>query len=79
MSGENNRPEPIHLKEEELLGKLPEKIGNVTLNYQYYPGEDLYSDGSIEDELLDIPRYLFQLRLLNVIRLFLSKEHALRY
>lgn len=54
MSGENNRPEPIHLKEEELLGKLPEKIGNVTLNYQYYPGEDLYSDGAIEDELLEI-------------------------
>ena len=54
MSGENNRPEPIHLKEEELLGKLPEKIGNVTLNYQYYPGEDLYSDGTIEDELLEI-------------------------
>lgn len=54
MSGENKRPEPIHLKEEELLGKLPEKIGNVTLNYQYYPGEDLYSDGNIEDEILEI-------------------------
>ena len=54
MSGENKRLEPIHLKEEELLGKLPEKIGNVTLNYQYYPGEDLYSDGNIEDEILEI-------------------------
>lgn len=29
-------------------------IGNVKLNYQYYPGMDLYSDGTIEDELLEI-------------------------
>jgi SAM-dependent methyltransferase len=33
-----------------------EKIGNVTLDYSHYPGEDLYSDGSIEDELLQITR-----------------------
>lgn len=31
-----------------------EKIGGVTLNYQYYEGEDLYSDGPIEDQLLEI-------------------------
>jgi len=30
------------------------QIGNVTLNYQYYDGADLYSDGAIEDELLAI-------------------------
>ncbi len=54
MSEENKRPAPIHLKEEELLKKLPEKIGNVTLNYQFYPGKDLYSDGAIEDEILAI-------------------------
>ena len=54
MSKEMKRPAPIHLKEEELLKKLPEKIGNVTLDYQYYPGEDLYSDGVIEDEILAI-------------------------
>lgn len=54
MSGEIKRPAPIHLKEEELLKKLPEKIGNVVLDYQYYPGEDLYSDGAIEDEILTI-------------------------
>ncbi len=54
MSGEIKRPAPIHLKEEELIGKLPEKIGNVTLDYKYYKGEDLYSDGIIEDEILSI-------------------------
>lgn len=31
-----------------------EKIGNVTLDYTYYPGEDFYSDGKIEDEMLEI-------------------------
>lgn len=31
-----------------------EKIENVTLNYKYYSGEDLYSDGDIEDRLLEI-------------------------
>lgn len=33
-----------------------EKIGNVILNLNYYKGEDKYSDGSIEDEMLDIIR-----------------------
>ncbi len=31
-----------------------EKIGGVRLNLTDYPGKDLYSDGVIEDELLDI-------------------------
>lgn len=31
-----------------------EHIGNVVLNYNYYSGVDLYSDGEVEDELLDI-------------------------
>lgn len=31
-----------------------EKVGNVTLNLNYYSGEDLYSEGTNEDELLDI-------------------------
>ena len=56
MKEESKRPAPIHLKEGDLLVKLPEKIGNVTLNYDYYPGEDLYSDGAIEDEILQIVR-----------------------
>lgn len=33
-----------------------ESIGKVTLNYQYYKGTDQYSDGDIEDTLLDIVR-----------------------
>ena len=31
-----------------------EKIGQVVLNYDYYSGTDLYSDGTIEDTLLEI-------------------------
>lgn len=31
-----------------------EKIGNVQLDLAYYPGEDFYCDGTVEDELLDI-------------------------
>ena len=54
MSKETGRPAPIHLKEEELLRRLPDKIGKVSLNYDFYPGEDLYSDGQIEDEILAI-------------------------
>ncbi len=30
------------------------KIGSVTLNFKHYSGVDLYSDGSIENDLLDI-------------------------
>ena len=30
------------------------KIGNVTLNFKHYAGVDLYSDGAIENDLLDI-------------------------
>lgn len=41
-----------------------EKIGEVTLDLSYYAGEDLYSDGDIEDEMLDIamnhPKECFQ-------------------
>lgn len=54
MDRESGRPTPIHLKEEELIGRLPEKIGKVSLNYDFYPGEDFYSDGQIEDEILEI-------------------------
>lgn len=31
-----------------------EKIGNITLDLTYYPGEDFYCDGAVEDELLEI-------------------------
>lgn len=33
-----------------------EKIGGVTLDYTWYPGENLYSDGDVEEELLQIAR-----------------------
>lgn len=33
---------------------MKEQIGNVVLNYMYYSGTDLYSDGQVEDELLKI-------------------------
>ncbi|MBD5548968.1 MAG: class I SAM-dependent methyltransferase [Lachnospiraceae bacterium] len=54
MSEKKSRPTPIYLKEEELLRGLPERIGRVSLDYSCYPGEDLYSDGNIEDEILAI-------------------------
>ncbi len=54
MSWGDDRPKPIHLREEELTKRLPEQIGNVSLYYKHYAGEDLYSDGKIEDELLSI-------------------------
>ena len=31
-----------------------EMIGKVIMNYKHYTGQDLYSDGAVEDELLDI-------------------------
>lgn len=33
---------------------MTEEIGKVRLDYSKYPGEDLYCDGAVEDELLDI-------------------------
>lgn len=43
---------------------MVEKIGKVTLDFSDYSGEDLYSDGEVEDELLqvvkDFPEAAFQ-------------------
>lgn len=33
---------------------MNEKIGNIYINYDYYKGTDLYSDGAVENELLEI-------------------------
>lgn len=33
---------------------MTEKIGEVSLNLDYYEGQDLYSDGDVEEELLEI-------------------------
>ncbi|MBU5481066.1 methyltransferase [Blautia sp. MSJ-19] len=35
---------------------MTEKIGQVILDDTYYPGQDLYTDGAIEDEMLEIAR-----------------------
>ena len=37
----------------DISGKK-EYIGKVLLDYSLYPGEDLYSDGDVEDELLAV-------------------------
>lgn len=33
---------------------MTEQIGNVTLDYTFYQGQDQYSDGDIEDEILEL-------------------------
>lgn len=35
---------------------MQEKIGNVVLQMQYYPGQDFYTDGEIEDYMLEIAK-----------------------
>lgn len=35
---------------------MQEKVGNVYINYEYYRGLDLYSDGDVEEELLELVR-----------------------
>ena len=37
---------------------MKEMVGKVTLDLTYYPGEDFYSDGTIEDEILTIYKIL---------------------
>lgn len=37
-----------------MEAKNKEVIGNITLNLDYYSGEDLYSEGAAEDVLLDL-------------------------
>lgn len=39
---------------------MNENIGAVFVNYDYYQGEDLYSDGDIEEELLEIVKKIPQ-------------------
>jgi precorrin-6B methylase 2 len=34
-----------------------EKIGNVILDYSKYNGEDVYSDGAVEDEILELVKH----------------------
>lgn len=54
MSEQTKKQKPVHLSQEEIIKKYPNEVGKVALDYRFYPGEDLYSDGAIEDELLKI-------------------------
>lgn len=36
--------------------ELRDTVGKITIDYSHYPGEDLYCDGAIEDEMLDIAK-----------------------
>lgn len=40
---------------------MTEQIGKITLDLSCYPGEDLYCDGAVEDELLDIVKNYAQI------------------
>ena len=40
-------------KKTEMAVNSFDRIGNVIVDYTYYPGEDLYSEGAAEDSLLD--------------------------
>ena len=46
---------------------MTEEIGKIKLDYSKYPGEDLYCDGAVEDELLDIARGRSQVEYAGVI------------
>lgn len=35
---------------------MTDKIGNIKIDYSFYSGEDMYSDGQVEDDLLEIVR-----------------------
>ncbi|MCM1241342.1 MAG: class I SAM-dependent methyltransferase [Roseburia sp.] len=47
--------------------KQIEEIGKIKLDLTHYPGEDLYCDGEIEDELLDIARNYSQVEYPRII------------
>lgn len=53
---------------------MRKKIGNVVLDYTHYKGADIYSDGDIEDELLDACMSDRQQQLL-----YNSNEYAVLY
>ena len=42
------------MAKEETIERITEKKGKVVLDYTHYSGKDYYSDGKVEDELLQI-------------------------
>lgn len=46
---------------------MAEKIGKIELDYSKYSGEDLYCDGTVEDEILDIVKNLSPVEYAGVI------------
>lgn len=46
---------------------MTEQIGKIILDYKYYPGEDFYCDGEIEDELLTITKNYAQIEFRKII------------
>ena len=47
--------------------ELRDTIGKITIDYSFYPGEDLYCDGAVEDEMLTIARDLSKVEYQSVI------------
>ena len=57
--GRQGRTAQLYITAEEIaVGKevTMKKIGNVTLDTSCYPGEDLYSDGKVEERILELAK-----------------------
>ncbi len=54
------------MKNSENTAKI-EKVGKVTMDYSMYSGQDLYCDGAVEDELLEISKKYVEVEFPGVI------------
>ena len=50
-----------------MAENVTEQIGKITLDLTHYPGEDLYCDGKVEDELLSIVKDYAQVEYRQII------------
>lgn len=55
MDSKKTENEKLNMKTD-VIERKTETIGKINLDLTYYPGEDFYCDGAIEDELLKIAR-----------------------
>ena len=46
---------------------MTDKIGKITFDLSHYPGEDLYCDGAVEDELLEIVKKYAEIEYAGII------------